>query len=127
MAKAKLENSRKNHELVKIGPRVEQIDYARAQAAQAKAQVDYAQTMLDSTLIRSPVTGTVLDRLVEKGEMVSTMTFGGTGGVKATVSAARSNGSAMNGERLFARRRLPRMCCRMDTSQARQFVPALKR
>jgi len=85
MAKAKLENSRKNYELVKIGPRVEQIDYVRAQAAQARAQVDYAQTMLDSTLIRAPVTGTVLDRLVEKGEMVSTMNFGGTGGVKASV------------------------------------------
>src|SRR5207245_10129409 len=66
MAKAKLENSRKSHELVKIGPRVEQIDYARAQAAQARAQVDYAQTMLDSPLIRAPVPGTVLDRLGEK-------------------------------------------------------------
>ncbi len=85
MAKAKLDSAKKNHELVKIGPRVEEIQYARAQVAQAKAQVDYAQTMLDSTLIRSPVTGTVLDRLVEKGEMVSNMSLGGTGGVKASV------------------------------------------
>src|SRR5579863_494922 len=85
MAKAKLNNAKKTYELVKIGPRVEEIDYARAQVAQAQAQVDYAQTMLDSTLIRSPVTGTVLDRLVEKGEMVSNMNLGGTGGVKASV------------------------------------------
>jgi HlyD family secretion protein len=82
-----LESARKNYELVKIGPRIEEIEYARAQVAQAQAAVEYAQTMLDSTLIRAPVTGTVLERLVEKGEMVSTMTFGGTGGVKASVAS----------------------------------------
>lgn len=85
VTKNQLESARKNFELVKIGPRQEQIDYARAQVAQARATVDYAQTMLDSTLIRSPVSGTVLERLVEKGEMVSTMNLGGTGGVKASV------------------------------------------
>ena len=82
-----LESARKNYELVKIGPRAEEIDYARAQVAQAEAAVEYAQTMLDSTLIRAPVTGTVLERLVEKGEMVSTMNLGGTGGVKASVAS----------------------------------------
>lgn len=85
VTKAQLENARKRYDLVKIGPRQEQIAYARAQAAQAQAAVDYAQTMLDSTLIRAPVTGTVLERLIEKGEMVSTMNLGGTGGVKASV------------------------------------------
>jgi HlyD family secretion protein len=85
VTKAQLENARKRYDLVKIGPRQEQIAYARAQAAQAQAAVDYAQTMLDSTLIRAPVSGTVLERLIEKGEMVSTMNFGGTGGVKASV------------------------------------------
>lgn len=85
VAKAQLESARKNYELVKIGPRIEQIEYARAQLAQARAAVDYAQTMVDSTLIRAPVSGTVLERLVERGEMVSTMTFGGPGGAKASV------------------------------------------
>jgi HlyD family secretion protein len=88
MSKAKLESARKNYELVKIGPRIEQIDYARAQAAQSRAAVDYAQTMLDATLIRAPVSGVVLERSVEKGEMVSTMNLGGTGGgVKASVAS----------------------------------------
>lgn len=87
VAKAQLESARKRYDLVKIGPRVEQIEYARAQAAQAQAAVDYAQTMLDSTLIRAPVSGTVLERLIEKGEMVSTMNFGGPGGVKASVAS----------------------------------------
>src|SRR5271157_1704753 len=82
-----LEGARKNYELVKIGPRIEEIEYAQAQVTQAQAAVEYAQTMLDSTLIRAPVTGTVLERLVEKGEMVSTMNFGGTGGVKASVAS----------------------------------------
>jgi HlyD family secretion protein len=82
-----LESARKNFELVKIGPRIEEIEYAKAQVAQAQAAVDYAQTMLDSTLIRAPVTGTVLERLIEKGEMVSNMSFGGTGGVKASVAS----------------------------------------
>jgi len=87
VAKRQLESARKNYELVKIGPRIEQIDYARAQVKQAQAAVDYARTMLDATLIRSPVTGTVLQRLIEKGEMVSTMNFGGPGGVKASVAS----------------------------------------
>jgi HlyD family secretion protein len=87
VTKAQLESARKNYELVKIGPRQEEIEYARAQAAQAAAAVAYAQTMVDSTLIRSPVDGTVLERLVERGEMVSTMNLGGTSGVKASVAA----------------------------------------
>ena len=87
VATAQLESARKRYDLVKIGPRSEQIDYARAQAAQAQAMVDYAQTMLDSTLIRAPVDSTVLERLIEKGEMVSTMNFGGPGGVKASVAS----------------------------------------
>ncbi len=87
VTKAQLESARKRYDLVKIGPRVEQIEYARAQVAQAQATVDYAQTMLDSTLIRAPVNGTVLERLIEKGEMVSTMNFGGPGGVKASVAS----------------------------------------
>ena len=87
VTKGQLESAQKNYELVKIGPRIEAIEYARAQAAQAQAAVAYAQTMLDSTLIRSPIDGTVLERLVERGEMVSTMNLGGTGGVKASVAA----------------------------------------
>ncbi len=85
--KGQLESAQKNYELVKLGPRIEAVQYARAQAAQAEAAVAYAQTMLDSTLIRSPIDGTVLERLVERGEMVSTMNLGGTGGVKASVAA----------------------------------------
>jgi len=44
--------------------------------------------MLDATVIRSPIDGVVLERSVEKGEMVSTMNLGGTGGgVEASVAS----------------------------------------
>jgi HlyD family secretion protein len=86
MAKARLRNARENYTLVKIGPRIEDINYARAQVAQARASVAYADTMLDATIIRAPVAGTVLERNVETGELVSNMNFGGgTGGVKTSV------------------------------------------
>ncbi len=84
MAKARLASARQNHALVKIGPRSEEIAYARAQVAQAHANVDYQQTLLDATVIRAPVAGTVLERNVEMGELVSNMNLGGTGGVKTS-------------------------------------------
>ncbi len=57
--------------LMKLGPRVEEIDRARADAAQAKGQMDYAKSQLDATIIRAPVTGTILERTAEKGELVT--------------------------------------------------------
>lgn len=88
VARAKLDSARKNLELVKIGPRREDIDLARAQVQQAQGAADYARTMLDATVIRSPIDGVVLERSVEKGEMVSTMNLGGAGsGVQASVAS----------------------------------------
>jgi HlyD family secretion protein len=85
MAKARLANSRQNYELVRIGPRIEDINYARAQVQQARASVAYAQTLEDATFIKAPVAGTVLERNIEMGELVSNMSLGGTGGVKTSV------------------------------------------
>lgn len=91
VAQAQLESTRKNTELVELGPRLEQIDYARAEVAQRQAAVDYAQTMLDATRIRSPINGTVLDRLVERGGMVTTMFAGERGAQSAVASLADLN------------------------------------
>ncbi len=85
IAQAKLASAQENYQITKIGPRVEDINYARAQVAQAQASVDYARTQLDGTVIRAPVSGTVLERNVEVGELVSNMNFGGSGGVKTSV------------------------------------------
>jgi HlyD family secretion protein len=61
----------KAFQLAHIGPRVEEIDRAQGQLAQAQGQLDYAKSQLDATVIRAPVTGTILDRTAEKGELIT--------------------------------------------------------
>jgi HlyD family secretion protein len=56
---------------MKIGPRQEEIARARGSLAQAQGQLDYAKSQLDATVIRAPVTGTILDRTAEKGELIT--------------------------------------------------------
>jgi len=57
--------------LSKIGPRQEQIEQARGSLTQAKGQLAYAQSQLEATLIRAPVSGTILERTAEKGELIT--------------------------------------------------------
>ncbi|MGB9456661.1 MAG: efflux RND transporter periplasmic adaptor subunit [Bryobacteraceae bacterium] len=76
----------KTYELVKLGPRQEEIDSLRGQVEQAKGTVAYAETALANTVIRAPVTGTILEREVEKGEFVTT-SFVGDRGAKGYVVA----------------------------------------
>lgn len=57
--------------LAKIGPRPEEITRAQGALAQAQGQLDYAKSQLDATVIRAPVTGTILDRTAEKGELIT--------------------------------------------------------
>jgi HlyD family secretion protein len=61
----------KAFQLMKIGPRQEEIARARGAMAQAQGQLDYAKSQLDATVIRAPVTGTILDRTAEKGELIT--------------------------------------------------------
>src|SRR5271154_4712292 len=58
-------------QLMKIGPRPEEIARARGSVAQSQGLVDYAKSQLDATVIRAPVTGTILDRTAEKGELIT--------------------------------------------------------
>src|SRR5271154_511334 len=58
-------------QLMKIGPRPEEIARARGWVAQSQGLVDYAKSQLDATVIRAPVTGTILDRTAEKGELIT--------------------------------------------------------
>jgi HlyD family secretion protein len=91
MARAQAEQARKNYELVRQGPRREEIDQGRALLEQARGALRYYETMLDATEIRSPIDGTVLERLVETGEMVTTMFVGETGAKSSVVSLADLN------------------------------------
>ncbi len=67
----KVNSLQKAFELAKIGPRVEEIARAQGALVQAQGQLDYAKSQLDATVIRAPVTGTILDRTAEKGELVT--------------------------------------------------------
>jgi HlyD family secretion protein len=58
-------------QLMKIGPRAEEIARAQGAVLQAQGQLDYAKSQLDATVIRAPVTGTILDRTAEKGELIT--------------------------------------------------------
>jgi HlyD family secretion protein len=74
--------------MMKIGPRVEQIDRARADVETAKGQMDYAKSQLDATVIRAPVSGTILERTAEKGELVTAQfASGAEGGPRGSVVA----------------------------------------
>jgi HlyD family secretion protein len=57
--------------LAKIGPRAEEIARAKGALMQAEGQAGYARSQLDATVIRAPITGTILDRSVEKGELLT--------------------------------------------------------
>jgi HlyD family secretion protein len=81
----------KSYELVRIGPRREQVDAVRGQLEQAKGAVAFYTTQLENTVIKAPVTGTILERAVEKGEFVTTSFVGDRGAKGYVVSLADLN------------------------------------
>lgn len=83
-ARTRFEVAEKNYELIRQGPRAEQVEQARAEAERARAALAYAETQLEATRIRAPRDGTILERMVETGEMVTTM-FAGERGAKSFV------------------------------------------
>src|SRR6266849_5691308 len=87
-AQAKVASLEKTHELTRLGPRIEQIDAVRGQLDQAKGSVAFYETQLNNTVIRAPVTGTILERAVEKGEFVTTSFVGDRGAKGYVVSLA---------------------------------------
>lgn len=74
--------------LSKLGPRAEEIARAKGALLQAEGQAAYAKSLLNATVIRAPVTGTILERKVEKGELL-TAQFASTaeGGPQGSVVA----------------------------------------
>lgn len=88
VAAARVRVSRENYELARLGPRKEQIELVRAQVAEAEASIRWWETQLENTVIRAPVAGTILERLIERGEMVTTGFVSGRGAKSALVSIA---------------------------------------
>ena len=86
-ARALVEAARQSSSMTDVGPRPEEIRAAEAQVRQMKAALDYSDTQLAATEIKAPVSGTVLQRIVERGEMVSPSSFGGDSGTRTSVVA----------------------------------------
>ena len=83
---ARVTSYQKAYELVRIGPREEEKAVLQAQIRQAESALKFAQIQLANTVIRAPITGTVLERNVERGEFV-TNSFVGERGAKGYVVA----------------------------------------
>ena len=88
---ARVNSLERTYDLIKIGPRQEQIAAVRGQIEQAKGAVAFSETQLANTIIRAPVTGTILERAVERGEFVTTSFVGERGAKGYVVSLADLN------------------------------------
>jgi HlyD family secretion protein len=88
VALAQYAGAQQSLDLLRIGPRREQIELARAQVREAEAALRGAQVDLENTVIRAPIGGTVLERLVEPGEIVTISFIGGRGAKSAVLSLA---------------------------------------
>jgi HlyD family secretion protein len=74
--------------LSKLGPRSEEIARAKGQLLQAQGTAAYAKSQLDATQVRAPVSGTILERKAEKGELItSQFASGAEGGPQGSVVA----------------------------------------
>ena len=74
--------------LSKLGPRAEEIARAKGALMQAEGQAAYTKSQLDATQIRAPVSGTILERKVEKGELITAQfASGAEGGPQGSVVA----------------------------------------
>jgi len=69
-AKAAAEEARQALRLVELGPREERRAAAEAEVERAQAAVDKAQFFYDGTQIVATISGTVLQRAMELGEMI---------------------------------------------------------
>ena len=90
-AQARVASLEKAFDLVRIGPRSEQIDAVRGQVEQATGSVAFFETQLANTVIRAPLGGTILEREVEVGEFVTTSFVGERGAKGYVVSLADLN------------------------------------
>jgi HlyD family secretion protein len=71
ISKAALQRAMENFQLVKEGPRKEDIEDARAQVEQARASLKLAETQYSYTVLYSPISGVVLVKSGEIGEVVN--------------------------------------------------------
>lgn len=65
-------------ELLRKGPRVERVEAARAEVQQVQADLDRAQWRIGNCTIRAPISGTILRKNSEEGNIVNPVAFNGS-------------------------------------------------
>lgn len=65
-------------QLMQIGPRVERIDLAKADLERAKADLKKADWRLENCTILAPISGTILLKNAEEGNIVNPIAFSGS-------------------------------------------------
>jgi HlyD family secretion protein len=71
VAKESMTRAKESYALVKEGPRKEDIEDARAQVEQARASLRVTETQLSYAVLSSPLSGVVLVKSAEMGEVVN--------------------------------------------------------
>jgi multidrug resistance efflux pump len=74
----RVERLRYGHRLMQLGPRQERIEVAKAELAQADADVTKTEWRLGNCTIRAPITGTILKKNAEEGNIVNPIAFNGS-------------------------------------------------
>lgn len=91
--KAALTESQKGRDRIRNGSRVEDIAAARADVAEARAQVALIQTQLNDTIVRAPFAGFISQKYAEPGSFVTPTTSASSGsGATSTSIAALASG-----------------------------------
>jgi HlyD family secretion protein len=74
----RIEKLKQSLNMMKEGPRKERIDMARAAVVQAEANLAKSQWRLDNCTIRAPISGTILKKNAEQGNLVNPVAFNGS-------------------------------------------------
>ncbi|MBL8229918.1 MAG: efflux RND transporter periplasmic adaptor subunit [Bryobacterales bacterium] len=88
---ARVTSLQRAFDLVNIGPREETKLQVRGQIEEARGRLAFFETQLSNTVIRAPINGTILERVVERGEFVTTGFVGDRGAKGYVVSLADLN------------------------------------
>lgn len=74
----KVERSKLALDLLKKGPRIERVEAARAEVQQVQADLERAQWRIGNCTIRAPISGTILRKNSEEGNIVNPVAFNGS-------------------------------------------------
>lgn len=74
----KVERSKLALDLLKKGPRIERVEAARAEVQQVQADLERAQWRIGNCTIKAPISGTILRKNAEEGNIVNPVAFNGS-------------------------------------------------